>query len=397
MRKCHFFDSASTTKCAEVASTLVSKYSMIDYGNPSSAHPMGKTSAKAIREAHYFFSEYFSIQPEQVIFTGSGTEANNLAIYGIAMNWLAKRIQSKKAPRMICSSVEHSAVKSTMQSLQALGFDIQIVPVNSEGQIVLDKFNELLTPETLLISVMSVNNVVGTKISVEDLALLAKKKVPGVFFHTDAVQAFGKVDVPKAQGNVDLVSISAHKIEGPKGVGALIVLNNEVLKQHLRPIIWGGAQESGYRAGSQNAGLISGFHAAADITLRNKEVYEKHALELQLKLKEGIVKRALQNQIHWNSPSNAVPHINNLSILGIEASVMARMLADLGFMVSTGSACSSHIISPCTILQALGYSQEITSSGIRISTCWNNSLSSIDDLLDAIVLAIEKNKSALQS
>jgi len=373
MKKCHFF------------------------GNPSSSHSMGKTAAKAISDAHYFFSDYFSILPEQVIFTGSGTEANNLAIYGIALNWLAKKTQLTKPPRMICSSIEHSAVKTTMQSLQELGFDIQIAHVTPDGQIDLNHFNQLLTPETILISIMSVNNVVGSIISTEELATIAKKKVPNVLFHSDAVQAFGKLEIPKSSSSVDLISISGHKIEGPKGVGALIVLNPALLKQHLRPIIWGGGQESGYRAGSQHAGLIAGFHAAAEISIRNRDIYNKHTTELQLKLKEGIVQRGLQHFIHWNSPSKAVAHIINISIPGIESSVMARTLADLGFMVSTGSACSSHISAPCAILQALGYSHEITSSGIRISTSWSNTFSSIDELLDAIVVAIEKNKSDIIS
>jgi cysteine desulfurase len=221
---------------------------------------------------------------------------------------------------------------------------------------------------------MRVNNIVGALLPVEELAALAKNKVPSLIFHTDAVQAFGKVDLPQAPSPIDLISISGHKIEGPKGVGALIVLNPEILKKGaLRPHIWGGEQEGGFRSGTQNAGLIAGLRVASELALKKKSAYWTHAKELQAELKKALEEQGLhhsdlnQNQVHWNSPPDAVPYIVNLSVPGHSPGPLVQFLEERGFLVSTGSACSSDKQTPDSVLKAMGLPSAIVNSAIRVS------------------------------
>jgi cysteine desulfurase len=361
-----FFDSASTTKCEEEVVHLLRQYADEDFGNPSSNHAFGQRAARVIREARLFFANYFRVQPEQVIFTGSGTEANNLAIYGTALNAIHRRSESM---RILYSAIEHPSVRRTVQSLQDFGMDAHSIPVDSEGQIVESQFEGLLTPQTLFASIHRVNNIVGIQLPVDELAKKAKAKVPHLIFHTDAVQAFGRVPIPLYSSAVDLVSISGHKIGGPKGVGALIVLNKKLLqnipsKGSLRPLLWGGDQEQGLRSGTQNAGLIAGFHIAAEITLREREKTTRHFEALKNLLREKVQEN---RQIVWNSPANAVPHIINLSVPGLPSGPLANLLEERHCLVSVGSACSSKKPEPEPVLGAMGKQLNIQTSSIRIS------------------------------
>ncbi|MEK7691465.1 MAG: aminotransferase class V-fold PLP-dependent enzyme, partial [Bdellovibrionota bacterium] len=279
-----FLDNASTTRCLETAGEAWSKFSIVHFGNPSSSHSLGQLSARAIHEARLGFGSIFRVAPEQVVFTGSGTESDNLAIYGVALETMARRTQKglHEVPRVICSAIEHAAVKSTVHSLSELGFDVQIAPVQSNGQLDLNAFLNLVTPATLLVSVHLVNNIVGSVLPVEDLARRVKERAPRAIFHTDAVQAFGKIPVPTSPSAIDLLSISGHKFEGPKGVGALIFLNRELLKSGaMRPMIRGGDQEGGWRSGTQSAGLISAFRGAAEQANLNRERNMVHVRQLR--------------------------------------------------------------------------------------------------------------------
>lgn len=406
-----FFDTASTTRCCDSAARLIQRFAVEDYGNPSSSHAYGQTSAKAIREARLYFADLFRVTPSQVIFTGSGSEADNLAVYGIALQALAQQPDTRPARpvRILASATEHPAVRKTVQSLNTLGasrFDAQFIPVDREGQIRHDAFLELLTPETALVSIQQVNNITGAELPVEELATIAKQRVPGLVFHTDAVQAFGKsTRTPAAPSAIDLVSISGHKVRGPKGVGALIVLNKKLLKEGIRPLIWGGEQEGGMRSGTQNAGLIAGFHAAARETFDKKTESRAHIQALHELFRErlkstGLLMTATEasqvlesaasagnrasGKIHWNSPENSVPHIVSLSIPGFPTGPLARLLEERGFLVSTGSACSSQKTEPDAALTAMGFPPAITQSTIRISFCDLNTSEDVIALVDAI-------------
>ncbi|MBI3534178.1 MAG: aminotransferase class V-fold PLP-dependent enzyme [Deltaproteobacteria bacterium] len=283
MEKNIFFDYASTTPCCAEALEVIQEFSVKKFGNPSSKHSFGNMANAAIKEARLFFADIFNTQPEQILFTGSGSEANNLALYGICLDYLSKHLKNtfNLPPRILVSSIEHPSVKQTAFSLSPYGIDIQCIPVNKNGQIKLEQFMDLITPQTLLVSIHQVNNIIGSLLPVEELAGIAKSKCPNLIFHTDSVQAFGKVQTPRTTSKVDLVSLSAHKIEGPKGLGALIVLNEKLLHSGLRPLIWGGGQEQGFRSGTQNPGLISAFKIASQKALSEQDQITRHTQTLQ--------------------------------------------------------------------------------------------------------------------
>lgn len=361
-----FFDCASTTQCCTAADEAMRQFSVAEYGNPSSRHAMGQKTAQAIFEARKFFGEVFDIdgtQPGRVIFTGSGTESDNLAISGILRAYLIKG----KKPRVICSSIEHPAVGKSVMSWADFGFDVWTAPVDERGQIIENVLLDMMTDDTALVSIMRVNNIVGSVQNVEAIARAVKAKNPNVVFHSDAVQAFTKVSVPKGElSAVDLVSISAHKIEGPKGIGALIVLNPKLISERrLRPVIFGGGQEWGLRSGTQNAGLIAGFQAATEQAL-NKNSHA-HLENLRGRLRAEISER--QIPVTWVSPEDAVPYIVNLAVPGHDVGKLSCDLEERGVLISLGSACSSQKGEPDPVLAAMGLAPEIYSSSIRVSFC----------------------------
>lgn len=384
-----FFDNASTTPCIEAAAAAIHRFSCESFGNPSSGHALGQEAAKAIREARFYFAETFRVEPSQVIFTGSGSEADNLAIYGVALAAWARTPGSKL--RVLASAIEHPAVRKTVQSLSSLGIEAHLIPVERDGQIRVPELESLLAPETLLVSIQQVNNIMGAILPVQELAQICKKRVPHLVFHTDAVQAFGKVSPPSAHSGVDLLSVSGHKVHGPKGVGALIVLNRTLLKGGLRPMIWGGEQEGGFRSGTQNAGLISGFHLAARDALARQEESQRHVRTLRDRLREQLIAKGLLSadshqraRLHWNSPEGAIPNIVSLSAPGFPSAILAKLLEERGCLVSTGSACSSQKAEPDPVLNAMGHSPEICQSAIRISFSSANRPEEVDRLAVAI-------------
>ena len=389
-----YFDYAATTPCCEEAIARMAPFASESFGHPSSSHAYGQKAAAAIREARRFFADQFGIEAEQVIFTGSGTESDNLAISGLALS----RLKGQQPPTstVLYSAIEHSAVSKTAASLEDFGFSAKSIPVTLEGHINDVRFRELLDEKTKLVSIHLVNNIIGTLLPIESLAKTVKTLAPNACFHTDAVQAFGRVEVPKIGSCVDMVSISSHKIEGPKGVGALIILKKELLKI-LRPLIFGGGQEAGLRSGTQNAGLIAGFHAAAQLTLSKRSRYTEHTKSLRQELRKQFIARGLLNpdspknsRIHWNSPDTAVSHIVNVSFPGLQAGAMARLLEERNCLVSTGSACSASKPQPDPVLAAIGAPSSLQTSAIRFSFSDKTVLSEIEVLGQAVQDSIER-------
>lgn len=373
----------------------MTRFAAQDFGNPSSAHLLGRQAAKALIEARKFFADQFQIKSEQVIFTGSGSESDNLAIYGVALDALAK---GKKGARVITSASEHAAVKKSVQSLESLGFDVQLAPLKSDGQIDEPRLLELINPNVILVSIHRVNNILGTLIDVENLARLCKQKQPSLIFHSDCVQAFGKVDLPKAGSAVDLISLSAHKIQGPKGIGALIVLNPTLIKAGLRPLIWGGDQEMGLRSGTQSSGLIAGFHIAAQKTLNSRQKTQDQMELLRQTLQSELKKQGLLDlAVRWNSPSLSIPNIVNLSVIGVPSTLVAQMLEEDGCIVSTGSACSSKKAEPDSVLTAMGCDETVCSSALRVSFCKTNRPEDVVYLVQSLGRSIKKVKELLSA
>jgi len=246
-------------------------------------------------------------------------------------------------------------------------------------------------------SVHQVNNIVGTVLPVEELAREAKNQFPHLIVHTDSVQAFGKIRTPQASSSVDLVSISGHKIEGPKGIGALVVLNKQLLKAQLRPLVWGGGQENGFRSGTPNAGLIAGFHIAAEQALKNQSANEMHVEKLKTHFQGLLLARGLLNLdplqapgvIRWNSPLNATPYIVSLSVPRFPAGPLSKLLEERGCLVSIGSACSARKPEPDPVLNAMGFPLEIQSSTIRVSFSKQIPLEGVERLVHAFDESIQ--------
>jgi len=374
-----FFDNASTTRCCKEAAEALQHFAEQAFGNPSSSHALGQRSARAIHEARVFFADHFHTSPAQIIFTGSGTEADNLAVSGVA---LASLFKTKKPSRILVSASEHPAVAKAAIALQAHGCDVQTIPIDQQGQIIREKFLDLLTPATSLVSIQQVNNITGAILPVEELARITKERVPGAIFHTDAVQAFGKIPSLTSPSPVDLVAISAHKIEGPKGVGALIVLNSKLLKSGLQPLIWGGDQESGFRSGTQNAGLISGFHLAAKRMLAKQDAFIAHARTLRDRLQTQLAAHKIDAL--WNSPKDGAPHIINLSFPGFPSAPLARFIEERGCIISTGSACHSNSAETDPVLTAMNIPRAAQLSAIRISFSEELTIQNIDTLAATI-------------
>jgi cysteine desulfurase len=389
-----FFDNASTSRCSDAAAELVKRFAVEDFGNPSSSHAFGQQAQARIKEARKFFATTFNVEPSQVIFTGSGSEADNLAVYGVAMDAWVKR---KKPFRVVTSSIEHAAVKKTVQSLADYGLDVQFAGATPSGHVDREKLVSLITPDTVLASVQQVNNILGTIMPVEELAAAAKERNPSLIFHTDAVQAFGKVDAPKAPSAVDLVSISAHKVCGPKGVGALIVLNKQLLKSGMRPLIWGGEQEGGFRSGTQSAGLIAGFHLAAEQTLASRKATWEKVSRTNLRFRELLAREGLLDEgseksvLRWNSPpiGQSLPQIVSLSIPGYPSGSLAQLLEERGCLVSTGSACSSGKAEPDAVLVAMGLPKQVYTTALRISFSSTTSEEDVERLARAFKESIE--------
>ena len=233
MAKTLYFDYAATTPCCPEAGKKILEFSCECFGNPSSTHSFGAKVGRALKQARKFFADAFEVSADQVIFTGSGTESDNMAIMGVALGALAKG----KTTKVITTSVEHPAVKQCVESLTDFGIQVDFIPVGEDGALDEEALFEMLTEDTSLVSIMRVNNIMGRVYPVEELAKKIKEKVPSCLVHSDCVQAFTKVDVPKGNSPVDLVSVSAHKIQGPKGVGALIVLNKSLLTNKTRLLV----------------------------------------------------------------------------------------------------------------------------------------------------------------
>ena len=398
MSKNYYFDHAATTPCSASALKTFTFYATQEYGNPSSTHQMGIKASEILSQSRFFFGEYFNVESEQVIFTSSGTEADNLAVFGTAYpHWLCSK-STVGNKRIVVSSIEHPAVLQAAASLKELGFDVQLAPVDPHGLIDLNAYQKLLTPETILVSIMKVNNIVGSINDVEKLAQLAKEVSPNCIFHTDAIQAFGKVKLPTSKSSVDLVSLSGHKIYAPKGIGALIFLNKKLLEPScFRPLFFGGGQEFGMRPGTQSPSLIGAFLTAAKDAVTDFSKNFDKVKKLQNHLKDKLnQKNLLTSKLSWNSPEGAIPHITNLSLKGIPSGPIAKLLNERHCFLSTGSACSSKKSAPDHVLKAMNFSSELCQSTLRVSLSPYHTSEEVDYLVQSLNDSIKEFEAIFQ-
>ena len=368
-----YLDHSATTRCCREAADLMVRIMTEDYGNPSSMHRKGMEAENYLREAASELAGILKVQEKEIYFTSGGTESNNWALVGTAM---ANR---RRGNRILVSAVEHAAVSAPARWLADQGFDVVVLPVDRFGVVKMEALEEALTPETILVSVMHVNNEIGSVEPVEEIGNLIRKKAPGAYFHVDAIQAFGKYRIYPRRMHIDMLSASGHKIHGPKGIGLFYV--NEKVKIH--PLILGGGQQNGMRSGTDNVPGAAGLALAAKMAYEHLEEKTARMRAMRDRLADGL-SRIEQVVFHGMPSGQGAPHILNASFLGIRSEVLLHALEDKGIYVSAGSACSSHKRAGSAVLTAIGCSREEMESAVRFSLGEETREEEIDYTLDVL-------------
>lgn len=376
-----YLDNSATTRVDERVQELMKKLMDVDFGNPSSRHQKGVVAEGYIKEARQRIADTLKVDPKELIITSGGTESNNMALIGTVLS--AKR----KGNHIITTSIEHPSVKATASFLEEQGFRITFLPVDNRGQISLEQLKEALTPDTILVSIMYVNNEIGSIQPVEEAAKLVHSIVPGAVFHVDAIQAYAKLVIrPKKQG-IDLLSVSSHKFHGPKGAGFLYCSS----KVNLHPIIFGGGQQAGMRSGTENVPGAAGMGLAAEIAYKQFEQKKAHLNELRRYFLEGVHQLEGITVNGWDETVDGdeclerrAPHIVSVSFSGVRSEVLLNALSDRGIYVSSGSACSSNHPALSTTLQAIGLEKPLLEGTLRFSFCENTTKEELDEALAAL-------------
>lgn len=351
-----YFDNSATTRCTQAAVDVMQKALLEDYGNPSSLHMKGVTAENYIKTATAQIAKILKVSEKEILFTSGGTESNNLALIGTA-------IANQRAGRhIITTAIEHASVYNPLIFLEEQGYEVTYLPVDHEGRISLDELEAAVREDTILVSMMHVNNEIGTIEPVEEAAARVHAKNPRTLFHVDAIQSFGKLRIyPKRMG-IDLLSVSGHKIHGPKGVGFLYIKD----KTKIRPIIHGGGQQRDMRSGTENVPGIAGIGVAAVQIYENFDEKIDALYELREYLVAGM--QAFDGvTINGASGRAAAPHIVSVSFAGIRAEVLLHALEDRQIYVSTGSACSSNHPAISGTLKAIGVKPELLDATVRFS------------------------------
>ena len=369
-----YLDNSATTKCYENVREIVGKIMCEDYGNPSSMHRKGVEAEKYIKEAKETLAKLLKVQEKELFFTSGGTESDNLALIGCA------RANHRAGKHLITSSIEHPAILNTMQYLeQEEGFRVTYLPVDEDGRIKLDALKEALCEETILVSIMYVNNEVGSVQPIAEAVKIVKDFNKNILFHVDAVQGFGKYRIfPKREG-IDLLSISGHKIHGPKGTGVLYV--NEKVK--IKPIVFGGEQQRNVRSGTENVPGIAGLGLAAKTIYAGLEDKVAKMRELKAYFIEGVLKLE-GTKIHGRYDETSAPHIISVGFAGIRSEVLLHTLEDKGIYVSSGSACASNHPAISGVLKGIGAGKEYLDSTLRFSFSEFTTKEEIDYTLETL-------------
>jgi len=349
-----YLDYAATTPTSpEVIKEMLPYFSGI-YGNPSSIYRIAQKAREAVEEAREKIAKFLNARPEEIIFTSGGTEADNLAIKGVAY------ANMKKGNHIITSKIEHHAVLNTCRWLEKQGFKVTYVSVDKYGVIDLDELKESITDKTILISVMHANNEVGTIEPISEISKIARER--GIYFHTDAVQTVGKLPIDVEKLGVDLLSFSGHKLYGPKGIGGLYIRKGT----KIDPLIHGGHHERNRRAGTENVPGIVGLGKACEIAAKERSVENERLKILKDKLYKGLKER-MEEIILNGHPTNGLPSILNICIKYVEGESMLINLDLEGICVSSGSACTSGSLEPSHVLSAMGVPPEIAQGSLRFS------------------------------
>lgn len=368
-----YLDNAATTRVLPEVRQCMVKVLEEDYGNPSSMHLKGVEAERYVKEAAKTLSGILKVDSKEILFTSGGTEANNLAIIGAAM---ANR---RSGNHIITTAVEHASVLRTMEYLEEQGFRVTYLPVNEAGVVDPQTLEQAIEQDTILVSVMAVNNEVGAVMPIEALSKVIREKKPEILFHVDAIQAFGKYELYPRRMSIDLLSVSGHKFHSPKGIGFLYKRD----KVKIKPLILGGGQQGGMRSGTENVPGIAGMGKAAALVYSERQ----ERVEKLYALKEYFLSELLKfDNVRLNSTQGrqSAPHIVNVSFLGVRSEVLLHALEDKGVYVSAGSACSANKRAESATLKAMGLSAQEKESAIRFSFCLYTTKEEVDAALEAL-------------
>jgi cysteine desulfurase len=372
-----YLDHAATTPTRPEVLEAMLPYYNVKYGNPSSIYSLARDSKKAIEEARDKVAKALGAQSKEIFFTGSGTEADNWAIKGVAY------ANKSKGNHIITTSIEHHAVLNTCQYLESSGFEVTYLPVDENGLVTPEQVEKAIKPSTILISVMFANNEIGTIQPIAEIGKLAKNK--GIYFHTDAVQAVGNVPINVADMNIGLLSLSAHKFYGPKGIGALYIRKGVKITSFLH----GGAQERGLRASTENVPGIVGLGKAIEIATEGLAEQSRKLISLRDRTIEEVMSRIPYVKLNGHR-TQRLPGNINFSFRFIEGESVLLMLDMKGIAASTGSACTSGSLDPSHILLAIDVPPELVNGSLRLTFGEENTQEDVDYLLEVLPAIVER-------
>ncbi len=370
-----YLDNAASTQIHPVVIEEMIPFLKEQYGNPSSIHSLGRLSHKAIQNARKKIADLIHCQPEEILLTSGGTESNNTALLGIANS------NSKK--HIITSSIEHDAILEPCKKLEKEGSEITYVPVDSDGLLNSEKIRESISKDTCLVTIMFANNEVGTIQPIKEISKICKENK--VIFHTDAIQAVGKVDINVKELDLDLLSLSSHKINGPKGVGALYIKKGI----QIDPFILGGGQENGLRSGTENVASIVGFGKACQLAKENMESNVSNFTSLRDSLVSKIMEQI--SHVTFNGhKEKRIPNNAHFTFLGVNGEDLIIKLDENGIAASTGSACSVRVQKASHVLKAMGFDHEQITGSLRLTVGISNSESEVEKTVEILKKVVKE-------
>lgn len=368
-----YFDNAATTRVCDEAAEGMMKMLTQDYGNPSSLHQKGFEAEKAVETSRQTIAGILKVQKKDVYFTSGGTEGNNMLLYGVL------KAYHRDGKHILVSSIEHPSVKDAAFSYEEQGYEVEAIPTDDKGYVDIERLKGLVRDDTIMVSVMHVNNEIGTIQDLTALSKVIKDKNKSTIFHVDAVQSFGKLPVIPGRMGVDLLTVSSHKIHGPKGCGAVYVAPGI----RLAPMFVGGDQQKGIRSGTENVPGIVGFGLAAGLADQHMAENAEHIRLIRDYAVEQLAEKV--DDIEFNSDlENGAYHILNIRVVGVKSEVLLHTLEDANIYVSTGSACSSNKKHHSSTLQALGQKGEATDQAVRLSFSRYNTKEEVDYLIEKL-------------
>ncbi len=363
-----YFDNAATTPVRKEVYEEILPYFMQYYGNASSVYTIARESKKALEKAREQVAKVLNAEPSEIYFTAGGSESDNMALKGVA------EALEKKGKHIITTKIEHHAILHTCEYLEERGFEVTYLPVDEYGKISLEELKKAIRNDTILISVMFANNEIGTIQPIAEIGAIAKER--GIYFHTDAVQAVGHVKIDVQKMNIDLLSLSGHKLCGPKGIGAIYIRKGV----NIKPLIHGGAQEKRRRAGTENIAGIVGLGKAIELAEKEMEENTKKLIYLRDKLIHGILEKIPYSKLNGH-PTDRLPGNCNVSFEFIEGESMLLLLDSKGIAASSGSACTSGSLDPSHVLLAIGLPHEKAHGSLRLTLEYYNTEEEVDKVL----------------